>query len=230
MIYDSIVIGAGPSGISASLYIKRANKNVLVLYSGEAELEKAHKIENYYGFPLGISGNDLYNNGLEQAKNLGIDIINEEVLDIKIKDNQEFMVKTINGEYEAKTVVIATGSKKVKPNIKGIKEYEGLGVSYCAICDGFFYRKKKVCVIGSSNYALSEAMELLNVTQDVTVLTNGEEFNIDTNIKVDKRKIKEIGGSDTVEYVLFEDGEMLETKGIFIALGTAGGIDFAKKL
>ena len=229
-MYDSIIIGAGPAGISASLYLKRANKNVLVLYHGEAEIEKAHKIDNFYGFPNGISGASLYQNGITQAKNLNVEVKDEEVLSILMNEKMEYNVKTVNEEYQAKTIIIATGNKKLRPNIKGVVEFEGIGVSYCAICDGFFYRKKKVVVIGSGAYAISEAKELLNVTDDVTILTNGNALTKDTDIKVDTRKIKEICGENKVSHILFEDDTKLDTNGVFIALGEAGGADFAKKL
>ncbi|RIA78357.1 thioredoxin reductase (NADPH) [Anaeroplasma bactoclasticum] len=229
-MYDAIIIGAGPAGISASLYLKRANKNVLVLYHGESELEKAHRIENYYGFPNGITGANLYQNGISQAKALGVDVLDSEVLSILMNEKMEFNVKTIGQEYQAKVIILATGNKKLKPNIKGVEEYEGRGISYCAICDGFFYRKKPVVVIGSGNYAISEATELLNVTSDVKILTNGLKMEQDTDIPFDERKIKEVSGEDRISYVLFEDDEKLECKGVFIALGEAGGADFAKKL
>lgn len=229
-MYDAIIIGAGPAGISASLYLKRANKNVLVLYHGESELEKAHRIENYYGFPNGITGADLYQNGISQAKALGVEVLDSEVLSILMNEKMEFNVKTIDEEYQAKVIIIATGNKKLKPNIKGVEEFEGRGISYCAICDGFFYRKKPVVVIGSGNYAISEATELLNVTSDVKILTNGLKMEQDIDIPFDERKIKEVSGEDRISYVLFEDDEKLECKGVFIALGEAGGADFAKKL
>ena len=229
-MYDAIIIGAGPAGISASLYLKRANKNILVLYHGESELEKAHRIENYYGFPNGITGADLYQNGISQAKALGVEVLDSEVLSILMNEKMEFNVKTIDEEYQAKVIIIATGNKKLKPNIKGVEEFEGRGISYCAICDGFFYRKKPVVVIGSGNYAISEAKELLNVTPDVKILTNGLKMESDTDIPFDERKIKEVSGEDRISYVLFEDDEKLECKGVFIALGEAGGADFAKKL
>lgn len=229
-MYDAIVIGAGPAGISASLYLKRSNKNVLVLYHGESQLEKAHKIDNFYGFPNGISGTDLYNNGINQAKNLGISVIDSEVLSILMNEKMEFNVKTLDNLYQAKVIILATGNKKLRPNIKGIEEFEGKGISYCAICDGFFFRKKKVVVIGNGNYAISEAKELLNVTSDVTILTNGLEIESETDINVETKKIKEILGEERVNKVLFEDGTSIDCNGVFIALGSAGGADFAKKL
>ena len=229
-MYDSVIIGAGPAGISAALYLKRANKNVLVLYHGESQLEKAHLIDNYYGFPGGISGKDLYNNGIKQAQNLGVEVKEEEVINLSFNGPLDFSIKTLNNEYKSKTIIIATGNKKLRPNIKGIVDFEGKGISYCAICDGFFYRKKKVAVIGNRNYALSEAEDLHNVTSDITILTNGESFDLKSEFPVDTRKIVEVGGEEKIQYVLFDDGSKMELNGIFIALGTAGGADFAKKL
>ena len=115
-MYDAIVIGAGPAGISASLYLKRANKNVLVLYHGKSELERADKIDNFYGFNGGISGIDLYNRGINQAKTLGIDVIDNEVLSIQMNENMEYNVKTTDNLYSSKVIILATGNKKLKPN------------------------------------------------------------------------------------------------------------------
>ena len=229
-MYDSIIIGAGPAGISASLYLKRANKNVLVLYYGKSELEKAHKIDNFYGFENGISGKDLYQNGINQARNLGVDVLNEEVLNVLMNEELCYNVITNKNTYKAKTIVLATGNKKLKPNILGIDKFEGMGISYCAICDGFFYRKKNVVVLGNELYALTEAEELLNVTPNVTILTNGKEMKENTTISVNTKKIKEIVGEERVNAVLFEDGTKIDVNGVFVAEGVAGGSNFAKKL
>ena len=168
-MYDVIVIGAGPAGISASLYVKRANKNVLVIYNGESNLEKAEKIDNYYGFENGISGKELYNIGIKQAQNLGIDVVCEEVLNIEY-NMDSFTIKTVDNVYEAASCIIATGNKKLRPNIKGIMEFEGKGISYCAICDGFFYKGKNVVVIGNGKFAISEAKDLENIAGNVKIL------------------------------------------------------------
>ena len=229
-MYDCIIIGAGPAGISASLYIKRANLNVAVFYYGESQLEQAHKIDNYYGFENGISGKDLYLAGINQAKKLGIDIKEEEVLDIKIKDINLFEIKTTQKEYEAKSIIFATGDKKIRPNIKGIEELEGKGISYCAICDGFFYRNKNVAIIGNGEYAISEAEDLENIVANLTILTNGLENPNTTKYKIDTRKIIEIKGENKVESIVFEDKTEMQLDGLFIALGIAGGSDFAKKI
>lgn len=227
-MFDAIVIGAGPAGISASLYIKRAGLSPLVLYNDKSEVEKAHKIDNYYGFPEGIEGEDLFQRGIEQARNLGIEVKKEETVDIKFEEN--FKVTTTKETYEGKTVIIATGNTRKKVNIENFEKYEGKGISYCAICDGFFYRNKKVAVLGSGDYALSEASDLENLVSKLTILTNGEELKRDTKYKVNNKKIKSIDGDEKINYIVFEDGSKLDIDGLFVALGVAGGLDFAKKL
>ena len=230
-MYDVIILGAGPAGISASLYTRRANLKTLILYNDKSGLEKASLIENYYGFKNGITGEELYNTGIEQAKNIGVEVLKEEV--IKIENNIEhFNVVTTKNQYQAKNLILATGNKKNRPKIKGIEKFEGKGVSYCAICDGFFYRNRSVAVLGSGNYAISETNELINIADNITILTNGKEapeFRAD-NVKVDTKEIEEIDGEDKVEEVKFKDGTTIKTDGIFVAEGVAGSSEFAKKL
>ena len=234
MDYDVVIIGAGPAGISASLYIVRANKKVLVLYGDKSSLEKTDRIENYYGFKNGISGEELYKTGIEQAKNLGVDVKEEEVIKIETisENNYNFITKTSNGLYKSKVVILATGNKKNKPKINGIDEFEGKGISYCAICDGFFYKNKDVAVIGSGNYAISETNDLINLAKKVTILTDGKkapDFRAD-NVEIETREIKEIKGNDKVEEIKLTDGTELKVDGVFIAQGVASSTDFAKKL
>ena len=201
-MYDVIIVGAGPAGISASLYTVRRNLKTLIIYKEKSALERTSKIENYYGFENGINGVNLYKTGIKQAQNIGAKIIKDEVTNIQIDylngDNsnkgQIFKVQTLNNEFEAKAVILATGNKKGKPNIKNIDEYEGKGVSYCAICDGFFYRNKDVVVIGNGDYAISEAMDLQNIAKSITILTNGRqapEYRTE-NVDVNTKEIKEI--------------------------------------
>ena len=226
---DVVIIGAGPAGISAALYAKRANKNVLVIYNGESNLEKAEKIDNYYGFENGITGKELYDAGIRQAKNLGVEVKEEEVLNLELTLDG-FSVKTVDNVYEAKTCIIATGNKKLRPNIDGIVEFEGKGVSYCAICDGFFYRKKNVVVIGNGKFAVSEAKDLENIVADVKILTDGNSMMANSTFEIVDKKIAKILGDEKVRAVEFTDGSKLDVDGIFVALGEAGGSDFAKKL
>ena len=235
---DVTIIGAGPAGISASLYARRANLDVLVLYHGKGNLSKASRIENYYGFPEGISGESLYKNGISQAENLGVKVEDAEVFHISLNDDMTFTVSASGKEILSKAVIIATGNKKLRPNIKGIDKFEGKGISYCAVCDAFFYRNKNVAVIGDGEFAVKEAENLFNVAQSVKIFTDGKdcskvkEFS-NGRFLTDDRKIAEIkGNSDDskVEGLIFTDGSELALDGIFIALGEAGGSDFAKKL
>lgn len=231
MIYDVIIIGAGPAGISAGLYTQRANQKTLIIYNEKSSLEKASKIENYYGFPNGISGKELYQNGIMQAKNLGIELKKEEVIKIE-KIKETFEVSTSNRKYISRNVILATGNKKNTPDIKGIKELEGKGISYCAICDGFFYRGKDVAVLGSGDYAISEVNDLLNVANKITILTNKKkvpDFRAE-NVKVETRGVIAVKGENQLESIELEDGTKLEVDGLFIAQGVAGSTDFARKL
>lgn len=230
-MYDVIIIGAGPAGISASIYLKRAKLNILVIYKGYGELEKASKIENYYGLKEPLSGKELFENGINQAKNLGVEIVQDEVTDISLEEY--FTVTTVNRKYQAKKVILATGTSRLAPNIKGIKEYEGKGVSYCAVCDAFFYKGKDVAVVGSGNYAIHEAKQLEPVVNSVTIFTNGEQIieNRDgAKFEIEDKPIREFRGSSVIEEVEFEDSDIKKLNGVFIAIGTASSSDLARKI
>ena len=201
-MYDVIIVGAGPAGISASLYTTRGKLKTLVICKEKSALEKTPKIENYYGFINGINGQDLYKTGIEQTKNIGTELIKEEVTNIQIdfietaenSKEQIFKVKTLNNEFISKAVILATGNKKNKPNIDKIEEYEGKGISYCAICDGFFYKNKNVAVIGNGEYAISEANDLKNLVKSIKILTNGTkepEYRTE-NLDIINKEIKAI--------------------------------------
>ena len=229
MLYDVIIIGSGPAGISAGLYTKRAGLKTLIISKGVGTLEKAEKIENYYGF-LSQGGIELQKVGENQAENLGIEIKREEVMNISYNEN--FIVETLNFEYEAKIVVIATGNSRKKSNIKGLKEFEARGASYCATCDGFFYQGKNVAVLGNREYAIHEAQNLLPIAKKVILLTNGEQLveKRHEGIEVDENKIREFRGTNSIEQVEFEDNTIKKIDGVFIALGMASSSDLAKKI
>lgn len=226
---DAIVIGAGPAGISASLYIKRAGHDVLVLYKDNGALEKATKIENYYALPA--TGKQIAMQGIKQAQDLGIEIRKEEVVEIEYDYEQKFFNVKADKQYQTKTVVLATGNNRKTLNIEGIKELEGKGISYCAVCDAFFYKNKDVAIVGSGRYAINEINYLKNVVNSVVLLTQGENPP-DTRgeIEVIPKKIAKIEGENKVEDVIFEDNTKRKLDGIFIALGTANATDFGKKL
>lgn len=228
-MYDVIIIGAGPAGVSAAVYAKRGTLNVLVIAKDTGTLEKAKKIENYYGFKS-ITGEELYRNGLEQLKHLNIELVKDEV--VQLNYTNKFEVTTVNNVFESKYVVLATGVSRNVPNIRGIKEFEGKGVSYCAICDAFFYRNKNVAVLGSGNYAIHEAEILKPVAKSVTLLTNNEKLveNRDIDLNVNEKKIREVRGYDKVDEVVFDDDTKEKVNGIFVAIGTASTNDLARKI
>lgn len=149
-----------------------------------------------------------------------------------IYKDESFVVQTVNSEYESKNVILATGKVRLTPKIKGIKEFEGKGVSYCAICDAHFYKNKNVAVLGSGNYAIHEAKQLIPVAKSVVLLTNGDKKieNRDINIEINEKNIKEIRGSNKVEEIHFFDDTTINLSGIFIAVGTATSTDLAKKI
>lgn len=228
-MYDIIIIGSGPAGVSAAVYAKRGGANVLVISKDTGTLGKARKIENYYGFK-NISGKDLYENGLKQLENLNIEFVKDEV--VQLNYTSQFEVTTVNNIFQAKYVVLATGVSRNVPNIKGIKEFEGKGVSYCAICDAFFYRNKDVAVLGSGNYAIHEAEILKPVAKSVTLLTNSEKLveNRDIDLNVNEKKVREVRGFEKVDEIVFEDDTAQNINGIFVAIGTASTNDLARKI
>ena len=227
-----LIIGSGPAGISAALYLKRSGRiDVCVISAGSGSLAKAEKIENYYGLPEQISGQALYEQGVSGAKRLGITIIEEEALSIGFDDSFKPVVTTNRSEYHADALLLATGAVRKSLNISGIRELEGRGVSYCAVCDAFFYRGKDVCVIGSGEYALHEASVLANTSSSVTLLTNGEApaTEVPEGIKLCEKPIASIEGENAVEGVSFDDGSSIDVSGVFVALGTADSGDLARK-
>lgn len=224
---DLVVVGKGPAGISAAIYAKRAGLDVVVIGKGFGALGKTDKINNFYGHESVMTGMELVEQGIKQAENLGVEVITDEVIGLTWDGN--YTVKGTTGEYQGKTVVLATGSSRVTPNIKGVKEFEGRGVSYCAVCDAFFYRGKDVAILGNGKYAVAEAEELVHVVNSVTILTDGKDMTCDVpeNIKVNNSKIIEFAGDEKIAKAIFEDNSELKVDGLFIAVGVAGSTDFA---
>ena len=227
---DVIILGSGPAGISAALYTARAGIQTMVIGRDGGSLQKAGMIENYYGFPEPVQALDLLKNGINQAKRLGVTLIADEVVGMGY--NGKFTVETKTRQYEAQSVILATGASRKSPMIGGITEFEGKGISYCAVCDAFFYRGKPVAVLGDGEYALHEASELLPIASSVTFLTNGKEPNIEmpSELALIKREIAAFKGKDVLQSVLFKDGSSLSLSGVFVAIGVAGSVDLARKL
>ncbi len=194
-MYDIIIIGAGPAGMTAAIYARRANKSVLVLeaksYGGQ--IINTPDIENY---PVAahISGFDFATRVYEQAQALGAEFKFEKAVDLK-----EGKVKTVvtqQGSYEARAVIIATGSENRKLGVEDEDKLVGRGVSYCATCDGAFFRKKKVAVVGGGNTALEDALYLADLAEKVYVIHRRDEFRGDESTAAQLRE------RENVEFVL----------------------------
>lgn len=228
-IYDLIIIGGGPAGISAAIYAKRANINVLILdYSETSKLNKIANIENYPGY-TSISGFELDQSFKKQVEQLNIQLIDEKVIGINGHN-----IITENNEYQAKAVLIATGSKQRKLDLINAKEFEGKGISYCATCDGFFFKNKPVVVIGNSDIAIEEAKYLSSLVSKVTIVSRDnlvvKDFDTKTNsiptsliIQDNKLVGLTIQNIDTKEY------EDIECNGIFPYISQNPSTDFVPK-
>lgn len=219
-----IVIGRGPSGITAAIYLKRANIDVVVIGKDGGVLEQVSHIENYYPFS-NISGKELQKKGEQQAQKFNIPIIEEEVIEIKYIENNKFKVITNKNEYETEYIYLGMGKDRKRVRIKNIERFQGKGISYCAVCDGFIYKDKDISVLGNTEYTINEVKYLENVARKTYILTDGEtpidkikelEKN-NKNIQIIAKKIKQIDGEDRVEKLVFEDNETIDIKGIFIA-------------
>ncbi|MBR2029210.1 MAG: NAD(P)/FAD-dependent oxidoreductase [Oscillospiraceae bacterium] len=227
--YDIIIVGMGPAGVSAALYAHRAGADVLVIGGESNALDKAEKIDNYYGVPKGTSGPQLFEMGVNQLKDNNIDTVEGQV--VSIEWYGDFAVKTVENLFTAKSVILATGTARRAPKIEGLKEFEGRGVSYCAVCDGFFYRGKTVAVLGEGEYAAEEAAYLKNLAEKVYILTNGQQpKTVIDGVEYIGKKLAAVRGETTVQSVKFEDGSSIEASGLFVAVGVAGAGDFARKL
>ena len=227
---DILILGYGPAGISAALYGLRAGLDVLIVGKNVGALARAHMIENYYGLEKPLSGPELAEVGKKQALALGAKIVDDEVTDLFF-DGNDFVAGGLSGEYRGKACIMATGSARKKQPLPGMAELEGHGVSYCAVCDAFFYRQKKVAVLGSGEYALHEVSELLPMASSVTLLTNGSETTatFPETVTVETRKLAGLVGEGAFKGVRFEDGSEESFDGLFVALGSASATDLARK-
>ena len=235
-LLDVAIIGAGPAGLTSALYAARAGFSVIVfeknIYGGQ--VASTNEVENYPAVER-ISGAEFSMNIYNQVLKQGVKILLEEVKNVDLNENVKKLT-TDFGEYEAKTVIIATGVKRRKLGCKGEEKFLGRGVSYCATCDGAFFKDKDVAVVGGGNTALEDALFLANICKSVTLLVRkdrvrGEKFLLESvksrnNIKLKYNTIvNEIGGvGETVSFIKIVDKNLekekkIEVSAVFIAIG-----------
>jgi thioredoxin reductase (NADPH) len=235
-LYDVIIIGGGPAGLTAALYTSRNKLSTLLIEKGliGGNINEAEKVDNYPGFPKGIGGMELTTLMHEQASLYGTEVINDEVISIKAEDRIK-TITTSQGNFQAKALIIAGGSERQKLNVPGEKEYTGKGVSYCATCDAPFFRDKRVAVVGGGNAALYEALHIAKFASKVSLIHRRDQFRA-TPVVQDKvfaepkieciwnTVVKEVQGETFVNGLKLEDvrtgkESYLELDGVFVAIG-----------
>jgi thioredoxin reductase (NADPH) len=232
------IIGGGPTGLSAAIYTSRADRRTLVFDDGGGTTRGVDTMENVYGFPDGVTGPELVEVGREHARKYGARIVEEEVVRVAA-DGDQYRVETAVDKYTFDGIILATGASYERPAIANVEPFEGQGVSYCVECDAYFYRDRPVAVIGTDNYAATEALMLLDYTDDVRLLTNGSplEANDDLQTRLDEAgipviddRLDQLTGDEVLRAAVTRDGREISIDGLFVALGTAGGTDLAEML
>jgi thioredoxin reductase (NADPH) len=245
--YDIIIVGGGPAGLTAAIYASRMNMKTLVLESNMpgGRVVEAPLIENFPGFPGGISGIDLIERMIKQAEGFGAEIkFPEEVLNMNLQGAIK-SVTTRHGEYYGFSIIIATGTQRKKLTVPGEVELLGRGVSYCAICDAPFFKNRDVAVVGLNDEALEDALYISNFAREVIIITQNESGRADVeedllkrcwekgNIKFKESKIKSINGDFYVKSITLinpnGEEENIPVDGIFIVLGNVPVTNIVKK-
>lgn len=244
-MYDVIIIGAGFAGLSAAVYSCRYDLKTLVIAKDlGGAIINANEVENYPGYK-NISGLELMNRFEEQARSFGAEIVSDEVAGLS-KDKNRFKAKTAKGkEYEAKAVILATGTERRKLDAPGAKEYEGKGIHYCATCDGAFYRDKTVAVIGGSNSAAHAALLLARFAKRVYIIYRKEKMRCEPVLlnRINKAEntefvyntnVVEVKGDKFVQKVLLDNAykgkKELNLDGVFVEIGSIPSSGLAEQL
>jgi thioredoxin reductase (NADPH) len=236
-VRDLLIIGSGPAALSAGIYTGRADLSPLVMSGSDmgGHMALTDRVENYAGFPDGIGGFELGQLMKQQAERFGAEILMDEVTALDLS-TRPFMVKTYGGEYQAKALIIATGTTNRKLGVPGEEEFVGRGVSFCATCDGYFYRDQRVVVVGGGDAAVKEAVFLTKFASTVHVVHRRDRLRAERivqDIAMNNEKIQFI--FDTVVTEIIGDGGVtgvrlrnvktgeestLEAEGVFIFVGT----------
>ena len=243
--YDVLIIGAGPAGLTAGLYASRARLKSLLIERGlfGGMMAEAERVENYPGFPEGISGFELGQLMHQQATKYGLKTVIAEATGIELQDGQK-VVQTTEGDFIAKAVIIAGGSKRQELGVPGEKEFTGKGVSYCATCDAAFFRDQPVAVVGGGDAAITEALHLAKFASKVTVIHRRHQLRtsgilqerVFSEPKIEflwDSTVAKIEGEDFVKrlrlsQVLTGEKSALKVAGIFISIGFKPDTDYLK--
>jgi len=233
MVYDCVIVGGGPAGLTAGIYLARANKKVAIIerMAFGGQVAEIGMIENYPGFPQ-VSGMELSNNMLTQAKTSGAEVFSGEVLSYDFSDEIK-KVKTTKQTFEGKTIILALGSISRRLCVSNEKKFIGSGLSYCATCDGNFFKNKTVAIVGTGDSAVSSAKYLENIVDKIYIISKYEKLhtkaylpNVVDELKntqvIYNAKTQEILGKDKVEGIKVEhDGRVEDIKvdGIFVSIG-----------
>lgn len=234
-IYDAIILGSGPAGLTAAIYARRAGLKTLVVTGNiwGGQLMLATTVENYPGFENGIQGPNLMENMKKQAERFGAEFIYGEVIEIDFS-RRPFKIKLRNKECTGKTVIIATGASAKWLNIKGEKKFRGKGVSVCAVCDGAFFKNKKLIVVGGGDTAMEEAIFLTKIASEVIIVHRRDRLRASKILQQQAFKnskirfiwnctVQEIIGKDYVEAVKLisndSSEQIIKCDGVFIAIG-----------
>jgi len=243
--YEVIIIGGGPGGLSAGIYTSRARLSSLLIEMGVVggRITDAELVENYPGFAEGVSGAELGQLMQKQAAKYGLNIVTAEVTGLELKKDKK-VVKTTKGNFNAKAVIIASGSERGKLGIPGEKELAGKGVSYCATCDAPFFKEKPVAVVGGGNAAISEALHLAKFASHVIVIHRRNQLRA-TRIMEEKARagprieflwdtvVEKIEGKDAVRRLSLRQVKTgkestLDVTGVFVSVGLKPSTDFLK--
>ncbi len=201
------------------------------------EINKFVEIENYFGFPESISKKNLIEIGKKQARRFGAEIVKSQALKISEKD-EKYRVNTPEKNYIGDGIILASGIKYQKPDLEGLDKYKGRGVSYCSTCDGPLFRDSRVGVLGAGDFAVREALNLLEYTSDVRIFTNGKDLEAkdqlieavsDEGVSILKDEIFEIMGDDSFQGLKTDSGK-ISLDGLFVAVGVGGCVDFGREL
>jgi thioredoxin reductase (NADPH) len=243
--YDVVIIGGGPAGLTAGLYTARAKQRSLLINKGVVGgiITEAAQVDNYPGFPEGISGLELGELMHKQATKYGLKTITAEVTAIELQEGQK-VVKTTEGNFVARAVIIASGSDRQKLGIPGEKEFTGKGVSYCATCDASFFKEQPVAVVGGGDAAIDEALHLAKFASKVIVIHRRDRLRATAILrertsaepKIEFRwnsVVEAVEGKDFVErlrlrQVISNEKSVLRVAGIFVSIGLKPDTDYLK--